>query len=171
MVTPPTRLNAPVREYAIGGHTPVSKGSAEKGESMARFEKQADYISPRSAGTLHPDVLLEVEEAWLMNQPFTFMRSIRKGVDGTGPCAGSPGNYQNDCPIPVMAVQYVMSTGEALYYCREHALATNEADRVHYRSSAAPVPEMTPEQVKHLQRLLEGKKKRKMIELEEMEPD
>src|SRR4030067_2302057 len=47
MVTPPTRLNAPVREYAIGGHTPVSKGSAEKGESMARFEKKAAYISPR----------------------------------------------------------------------------------------------------------------------------
>lgn len=140
---------------------------------MAKFASQERYTSPIAAGAVHPDTLVEIHDARALGYPSTPIRPLlerERELIGKLQCEGSAGNYHLDCPAPVVAVQFVTWTGEPLAYCKEHALAADGWDEILYRSEPVPVPEMTEEAKEHLQELMEGKKRRKKRELEEIEP-
>jgi len=129
---------------------------------MAKLEEQVRYDSPRKLGTLPPEVLKEIELAEEQGAPVTLMRPIDPKLEPkTGACAGSAGNYQNDCPECVCAVQYITLTGEPQFYCEPHALKTNDWDIIHYRSRPKRVPELTPAEVALIAEIRSGKGRRR----------
>jgi hypothetical protein len=144
------------------------------GARMPEVRYQASYVSPLQAGTVHADVITECQESMAKGRPFTNIRPLLEGVDDPKghSCDGSAGNHNKDCKEKVVAVQYVSSQGESVFYCEPHALSQNDWDIIHYDSQPIAQHEMTEEAKIAVQKILAkiGRKKRKREEIQEIDP-